>query len=169
MFLLCLRSRRGTSAANLLIHRALRAFPRIRRWSVPRQMVGRRQPLPHLDRLKPVPHRSVLNWYHYRSGRQGIDTRRRRHPVDGNRDGVQAWRQRGKILGHGEVDLEFSHRHQRGGARVRGSPSVGCLLLRPVAWASVTGIVTVPTVTVTPLKNVVEISVPAGDGAKPVA
>ena len=35
--------------------------------------------------------------------------------------------------------------------------------------AALAGIVMVPIVTVTPLKNVVEISVPAGDAAKPVA
>ena len=35
--------------------------------------------------------------------------------------------------------------------------------------AAVAGIVTAPIVTVTPLKTVVEICVPAGDGAKPVA
>ena len=35
--------------------------------------------------------------------------------------------------------------------------------------AALAGIVMVPIVTVTPLKNVVEINVPAGDAAKPVA
>ena len=35
--------------------------------------------------------------------------------------------------------------------------------------AALAGTVMVPIVTVTPLKNVFEISVPAGDGAKPVA
>ena len=35
--------------------------------------------------------------------------------------------------------------------------------------AALAVIVTVPIVTVTPLKNVVEISVPAGEAAKPVA
>ena len=35
--------------------------------------------------------------------------------------------------------------------------------------AALAGIVTVPIVTVTPLKNVGETSVPAGDAAKPVA
>ena len=35
--------------------------------------------------------------------------------------------------------------------------------------AALAGMVMVPMVTVTPLKNVVEISVPAGDAAKPVA
>ena len=53
-----------------------------------------------------------------------------------------------KILRHGEVDLEFSH---------------------PTRAAALAGIVTVPMVTFTPLNNVVETTVPAGDGAKPVA
>ena len=61
--------------------------------------------------------------------------------------------------------------YRPGGSDAKSCGTVKLIWNSPTATsaAAMAGIVTVPIVTVTPLNNVVETTVPAGDGAKPVA
>src|ERR1019366_9126320 len=67
--------------------------------------------------------------------------------------------------------MEIEMGYTPAGSEAKSCGTVKLIWNSPTATsaAALAGIATAPTVTVTPLKNVVEISVPAGDGAKPVA
>src|ERR1035441_8405319 len=67
--------------------------------------------------------------------------------------------------------MEIEMGNKPGGSEAKSCGTVKLIWNSPTATsaAALAGIVTVPMVTVTPLSNVVETTVPAGDGAKPVA
>ena len=67
--------------------------------------------------------------------------------------------------------MEIEMGYKPGGSEAKSWGTVKLIWNSPTATraAAITGIVTVPIVTVTPLSRVVETTVPAGDGAKPVA
>src|ERR1035438_1422182 len=67
--------------------------------------------------------------------------------------------------------MEIEMGYKPGGSEAKSCGTVKLIWNSPTATraAAIAGIVTLPMVTVTPLSNVVETTVPAGDGAKPVA
>src|ERR1035441_5214391 len=76
------------------------------------------------------------------------------------------------ILAGDETPLmEIEMGYKAGGSEAKSWGTVKLIWNSPTATRAVAsaGIVTVPTVTVTPLNSVVETTVPAGDGARPVA
>ena len=75
------------------------------------------------------------------------------------------------LAGDGTPLMEIEMGYTPGGSEAKSCGTVKLIWNSPTATsaAAIAGIVTVPMVTVTPLSNVVETTVPAGDGAKPVA
>src|ERR1039458_8511805 len=75
------------------------------------------------------------------------------------------------LAGDGIPLMEIEMGYKPAGSEAKLCGTVKLIWNSPTATsaAALAGIVMVPIVTVTPLKNVVEISVPAGDAAKPVA
>ena len=73
------------------------------------------------------------------------------------------------LAGDGTPLTEIEIGYQPAGSEAKLCGTVKLIWNSPTAasGAALAGIVTVPIVTVTPLKNVVEISVPAGDAARP--
>ena len=75
------------------------------------------------------------------------------------------------LAGDGTPLMEIEMGYRPAGSEAKLCGTVKLIWNSPTATsaAALAGIVMVPIVTVTPVKNVVETNVPAGEGARPVA